>query len=149
MENNWVVREAERQDLNGLLKLYTQLHQNPLPEIEQSLLQLWDEILQDRRHHIFLIEKSGKVISSCVMAVIPNLTHNQQPYALIENVVTDQEYRKKGCASAVLAHAKKAAEENMCYKIMLMTGSKEKATLRFYERSGYNRIDKTAFIQWL
>ena len=32
---------------------------------------------------------------------------------------------------------------------MLLTGSKNPATLRFYENSGYNSNDKTAFIQWL
>ena len=33
--------------------------------------------------------------------------------------------------------------------MMLLTGSKEESTLRFYERAGYNSKDKTAFIQWL
>jgi len=33
--------------------------------------------------------------------------------------------------------------------MMLLTGSKEEATLKFYEGAGYNSSDKTAFIQWL
>ena len=41
------------------------------------------------------------------------------------------------------------AEEENCYKMMLLTGSKEESTLQFYEKAGYNRKDKTAFIQWL
>lgn len=36
-----------------------------------------------------------------------------------------------------------------CYKMMLLTGSKEKSTLGFYTKAGYNSTDKTAFIQWL
>ena len=36
-----------------------------------------------------------------------------------------------------------------CYKVMLLTGSKQDATLRFYERAGFNQNDKTAFIRWL
>lgn len=35
------------------------------------------------------------------------------------------------------------------YTQMLMTGSKEESTWRFYERAGFNRADKTAFVQWL
>ena len=35
------------------------------------------------------------------------------------------------------------------YKLMLMTGSREENTLRFYERAGYNRTDKTGFVRWL
>ena len=96
-----------------------------------------------------MAEEDGKLVSSCVCVVIPNLTHNQRPYALIENVVTDEAYRRKGLATACLNYAKKIAMKEDCYKIMLLTGAKEEATLRFYEQAGYNRKDKTAFIQWL
>lgn len=34
-------------------------------------------------------------------------------------------------------------------KIMLLTGSKEEGTLKFYRNAGYNSSDKTAFIQWI
>ena len=71
------------------------------------------------------------------------------PYALVENVVTRRDYRGQGCGSAVLEAAKNLAAECGCYKIMLMTGSKKESTLRFYERAGYRKTDKTAFVQWL
>ena len=45
----------------------------------------------------------------------------------------------------MLEHAKGSAKENACYKMMLMTESKEKATLDFYKRAGYTMEDKTAF----
>ena len=44
---------------------------------------------------------------------------------------------------------KKAIENTNCYKMMLLTGSKKKETLNFYDNAGYNSTDKTAFIQWL
>jgi GNAT superfamily N-acetyltransferase len=83
------------------------------------------------------------------LVIIPNLTHNQQPYALIENVITDSAYRNKGCATALLNYARDIALNNNCYKIMLLTGAKKESTLNFYERAGFNRNDKTAFIQWI
>lgn len=49
----------------------------------------------------------------------------------------------------ILNCAKYIAEESNCYKIMLLTGSKEKSTLNFYWNAGYNSKDKTAFIQWI
>ena len=81
--------------------------------------------------------------------IIPNLTHGQRPYAFIENVVTDKDFRKKGYATACLNYAKDIAKRENCYKMMLLTGSKEESTLKFYERAGYNKNDKTAFIQWI
>lgn len=144
-----MIREITEKDLDGLLTLYTQLHDNPFPEKNNELKQLWSDILSDRNHHIIVCEEHGEIISSCVCVIIPNLTHGQRPYALIENVVTDEKYRKKGYATACLEYAKKIASKENCYKIMLMTGSKQESTLNFYQKAGYNRNDKTAFIQWL
>ncbi len=144
-----MVREAVEADLDGLLMLYTQLHGNVLPEDSPALHALWRRIIDDPGHHIVLAEADGIVVSSCVLVIIPNLTHGQRPYALIENVVTHEAYRRKGYATACLNHAKELAMQEGCYKLMLLTGSKEELTLRFYEQAGYNRRDKTAFICWL
>lgn len=144
-----MIREVRQADLNGLLSLYTQLHGNAYPEENEQLKQLWEKILNDPGHHIVVAEKDGKIISSCVVVIVPNLTHGQRPYALIENVITDENYRNQGFATLCLNYAKEIAQKERCYKIMLLTGSKEESTLRFYERAGYNRNDKTAFIQWL
>lgn len=67
----------------------------------------------------------------------------------VENVVTHTEYRGRGYATECLNYAKKIAMENGCYKMMLLTGSKEEKIFHFYENAGYNSTDKTAFIQWL
>ncbi len=144
-----IVREIKDSDLDGLLKLYTNLHDNPVPEKSEKLLDIWAEIISDKNHHIIVAEEEGEIVSSCVCVIVLNLTHGQQPYALIENVVTNESYRNKGLATACLDYARELARNEKCYKIMLMTGSKQESTLRFYEKAGYNRIDKTAFIQWL
>ncbi len=144
-----MIREITEKDFDGLMLLYTQLHGNPLPEKTGELSELWHTIISDENHHIIVSEEDGKIVSSCVCVIIPNLTHEQRSYALIENVVTDEAYRKRGHATACLDFAREIALKENCYKIMLMTGSKEESTLRFYERAGYNRNDKTAFIQWI
>lgn len=144
-----MIREITENDLDGLLQLYTQLHDNPIPEKTAGLSELWEKILADPNHRIIVAEEGGKIVSSCVCVIIPNLTHEQRPYAFVENVVTDKDYRKRGLATACLNYAKKIAEGENCYKLMLLTGSKEESTLNFYRRAGYNSNDKTAFIQWI
>ncbi|MCI7768006.1 MAG: GNAT family N-acetyltransferase [Oscillospiraceae bacterium] len=144
-----MIREAVFDDLDGLFELYTFLHGNPVPQKDNRISSLWERIMDDEDHHIIVAEEDGMIVSSCVCVIIPNLTHGQQPYAFIENVVTRPEYRKKGFASGCLHFAKEIAIKENCYKIMLLTGSKEDSTLRFYEAAGFNRNDKTAFIMWL
>lgn len=144
-----MIREISDKDYEGLMRLYMQLHNNPFPEKDDAMTKLWNTILGDENHHIIVAEEDGKIVASCVCVIIPNLTHNQQPYAFIENVITDSEYRKRGLATACLDYAKEIAIKENCYKLMLLTGSKEESTLHFYEQAGYNRKDKTAFIQWI
>ncbi|MBO6302882.1 MAG: GNAT family N-acetyltransferase [Ruminiclostridium sp.] len=144
-----MIREITNADFDGLFKLYMQLHDNPFPEKDERVTALWERILTDKDHHIIVAEVEEKIVSSCVCVIIPNLTHGQRPYAFIENVVTDKDFRKKGYATACLNYAKDIAKRENCYKMMLLTGSKEESTLKFYERAGYNKNDKTAFIQWI
>lgn len=144
-----MIREVTDTDFDGLMELYMQLHDNPMPDKTPEIMELWQRILADKDHHIIVAEEDGRIVSSCVCVIIPNLTHNQQPYAFIENVITDEGYRGQGLAAQCLNYAKKIAEDEKCYKMMLLTGSKKESTLNFYRQAGYNSEDKTAFIQWL
>lgn len=144
-----MVREIKENDLNGLLHLYKQLHNSEIAINEDELSKLWNHILQDKHHHIIVVEENGNIVSSCVCVIVPNLTHNQQPYALIENVITDEAHRKKGLATKCLNYAKEIAIKKKCYKMMLLTGSKKETTLQFYRNAGFHSEDKTAFIQWI
>lgn len=144
-----MIREASKNDLKEILQLYLYLYEISIPEESEQLRKTWENIVSDENHHLIICEENGKIVASCVCVIIPNLTRNVRPYAFIENVVTHEDYRKKGYATACLNYARQIAEENNCYKMMLLTGSKEESTLNFYRNAGYNSSDKTAFIQWL
>ena len=144
-----MVREVTKNDLNELLALYLHLHEEEIPQMTEHLKNTWDMIIQDENHHIVVNEIDGKIVSSCVCVIIPNLTRGIRPYAFIENVVTQSDYRGKGYAKHCLNFAKEIAVKADCYKMMLLTGSKDEKTLKFYGSAGYNSSDKTAFIQWI
>lgn len=144
-----MIREIANRDFDGLMRLYMQLHDNPFPEKSERVIAIWNQILHDENHHIIVAEENGRIVASCVCVIIPNLTHGQRPYAFVENVITDEQYRKRGFATQCLNYARELAKKENCYKLMLLTGSKQESTLHFYEQAGYNRKDKTAFIQWI
>lgn len=142
-----MIREINENDFQGLSELYTHLHSNKPIENNVENIELFRGILEDKNHHIIVAEEEGRIVSSCVCVIVSNLTHNQQPYALIENVVTNKDYRNRGLASDCLAFAKQIALDNNCYKMMLLTGSKKRSTHKFYRKNGYNKFEKTGYIQ--
>ena len=144
-----MIREADKDDLNALLELYLCLHEESIPEETEHLSNTWEQIINDPNHHLIVNEVDGRIVSSCVCVIIPNLTRNVRPYAFIENVVTHKDYRRRGLAQECLNFAREIALKENCYKMMLLTGSKDPNTLRFYEKAGYNSTEKTAFIQRL
>ena len=144
-----MVREAVKKDLDELLNLYLFLHEKNIQKNSDYLENTWKTIIEDINHHIVVKEINGKIVSSCVCVIVPNLTRNIRPYALIENVVTNEGYRGKGYATECLNYAKEIAIKNNCYKMMLLTGTKSENTLAFYKSAGYNSDDKIAFIPWL
>ena len=140
---------ARVEHLSQVLELYAHLGDNPVPEITSEIRELWAEILANPLQTVFLGVVDGRVASTCVVIVVKNLTHNQRPYAIVENVVTHPDFRGNGYATAVLDAARNLARQNHCYKISLTTGTKQDSTMNFYRRAGYNSADKTAFVQWL
>jgi ribosomal protein S18 acetylase RimI-like enzyme len=141
------VRAIRAGELEELLALYRFLNpEDPEVAVDEKLRDHWQQILSDPNLYYLVIEEDGKLVSSCAMAIIKNLTRSARPYGLIENVVTHEDYRRRGYGTALLKKAVEIAEERNCYKVMLMTGRKNESTLRFYERAGFDRGEKTAFI---
>lgn len=40
-------------------------------------------------------EENGQIVATCILVIIPNLTHSQRLYAFVENVITDILFRKR------------------------------------------------------
>ncbi len=140
------VREVAEAELPALLHLLTHLNPNdpPLPADEGA--DIWTPMVQDPNQCVYGAYRDTELVATGTLIVIPTLTRGGRPYALVENVVTHSGHRRCGYGAAVLKHALEAAWERGCYKVMLLTGSKTEATLRFYESAGFQRGDKTGFV---
>ena len=74
-----MIREITRDDFDGLLRLYMELHDNPFPEKDEHVMAVWERIISDNDHHIIVAEEDGVIAASCVCVIIPNLTRGQRP----------------------------------------------------------------------
>jgi ribosomal protein S18 acetylase RimI-like enzyme len=146
-ENNLTFRRINPDELDALLDLYRHLHESdsPLPDRE-TLLAAWKDLTTDPKLACLVAEEGGALVAACILVIVPNLTRGARPYGLIENVVTRRESRGRGVGTALLRHALALAWQRNCYKVMLLTGRKDEGTLRFYERAGFRRGEKTGFV---
>lgn len=141
------IRPLVAQDLDALLALYTHLHtqDDPLPP-QAEVQHIWQTLLAEPRNHYLGGFVGEQLVSSCVLTTIANLTRGCRPYGLIENVVTHAAQRQRGYGKALLHAALQQAWAQGCYKVMLMTGRQDEATLRFYAHAGFDSRGKQAFI---
>jgi GNAT superfamily N-acetyltransferase len=141
------IRPLAANDLPALLRLYGHLHASDLPPPDGSSVErAWSEIEANPRLRCFGCFVGEALVSSCTIAVIPNLTRGCRPYGIIENVVTDTAHRRRGYGTAILHAALSYAWSERCYKVMLLTGRKDEAASRFYQSAGFDPNGKQAFI---
>ena len=57
-----MVREARRDELDALLELYLNLHEEGIPEHDDHLAKTWEQIMNDPNHHIIVKEIDGKLV---------------------------------------------------------------------------------------
>ena len=140
-----LIRPATADDLSGVLALYRQLNPGDPVLDAAGAAPVWAAVLGSGLTPPFVAEIEGRLVSSCTLAIVPNLSRGARPYGVIENVVTDAGHRRSGLGRAVLEAALDKAWAADCYKVLLATGSRRESTLRFYEGVGFTRDAKTYF----
>jgi ribosomal protein S18 acetylase RimI-like enzyme len=91
-----VARPATEQDIPRILELYQELtgerHHLSLADAQSVFAQ----IVSMPGYELLVAEENGLVAGSMVLLVVPNLSHEARPWAIVENMVVDSSYRRKG-----------------------------------------------------
>jgi len=140
------VRLAQRKDYDQLQGLLHQLNPSD-PDASEVDLKAFHEIIASEYFDLIVAEDKGVLLGSCYINIIPNMTRGGNPYAVIENVVTDSMKRNRGIGRSLIDHALDIAWKRDCYKVMLMSGRTERAVHAFYEKCGFDADQKQAYIQ--
>lgn len=140
------LREAGEDDLQEVLRLYRQLQPDDPVIADNAARTVFLEIVESPWLAIYLLEEAGRVCASCYLNVIPNLTRSAQPYAVIENVITDEALRGRGVGKMLMNEVLAIVWERGCYKAMLQTGSKKESTHAYYRACGFSGDDKKGYV---
>ena len=138
---------GNRKDLNGIVELNKQLDENnnSLKTFNLDIRnKIWDKI-ENNNIKYFLAKDNGNIIGSCYICIIPNLSRNGKSIGFIENVIIDNNYRRKAIGKKLMEMAINYGKENNCYKIVLQSGIKRTEAHKFYENIGFNGKSKKAF----
>ncbi len=139
-----VIREVRKEDLEDVLVLYQQLFLKEDYSDSYKYIDTWNEILLDKKMTCLISYLDNIPVATCVI-FIPNLSRNQRPYAIIENVITSITYRKQGLGKAIIDKAVEITTNSNCYKVMLLSSSIRIEAHRFYEKIGFNGNSKKGF----
>jgi GNAT superfamily N-acetyltransferase len=131
------VRLATTADLDALLSLYVQLSPGNAAADRNMAARALEGILGREGVSLFVADLNGRVVGTATLVVVPNLTHNSQPWAQLENMVVADSQRSTGVGAAILRHAIGAAWDAGCYKVQLQSDNAREGAHRFYEREGF------------
>jgi L-amino acid N-acyltransferase YncA len=149
------IRRATEDDIPRILELYNEqlvLEASPAesqqnPSIE-DYRKVFSEIDALPGCELLVAEEQGKVVGTTVLAILPNLSHSALPWAIVENVVVDSEYRRRGIGRLLMDYVVAMAREAGCYKVQLMSSNSRHEAHKFYESIGY-RASAVGFRRYL
>jgi ribosomal protein S18 acetylase RimI-like enzyme len=131
------VRCAGRSDFAQAHGLYKELRDAASVYGSASARDHFKRLVTRSGSFLVVAESEQQLIAMVTLHILPNMTFEGGPYALIENVVTSKELRGLGHGSAVMSFAAELAWSKGSKSIMLLAKLSESAAQGFYEKQGY------------
>lgn len=138
------VRLATQEDLPRLVELLAQLPLAPPATPPGVSVEAFEKVAADPRQQLFVLEVDGMVVGTACLLIMPNLTHEGRPYAIVENVVVAAAARGSGYGELLMRYIIAQARSAGCYKLSLTSNEQRLDAHRFYERLGF-RSSQRAF----
>jgi ribosomal protein S18 acetylase RimI-like enzyme len=131
------VRPATELDIPRILELYETLTGERHDLSRHKTGSVFAEISSMPGHELLVAEENGMVVGTMVLLIVPNLSHEAHPWAIMENIVVDAGYRRQGVGRLLMDYAVIRAREAGCYKVQLLSNKKRHEAHRFYKALGF------------
>lgn len=137
------VRKATKKDITRILELYRQLVITTSPTEQDHSInpndyqRAFDQIQAFTGYNLLVAEEQGEVIGTLVLIIVPNLSHRALQWAVVENMVVEERYRRQGIGKLLMDYAIARAKEAGCYKIQLSSDKRREEAHQFYKSQGF------------
>ncbi|MFK3841464.1 GNAT family N-acetyltransferase [Serratia sp. NPDC087055] len=139
-------RLAQLSDLASLLALYQELRPQDQPMRPDTALRALQRLLDNPAIRLVVSTLDERPIATCMLAMVPGLVHQAQPFGIIEHVITAPSHRGQGIASAMLEYTLQLAWRKGCYKVMLLSGQQRTGAHQLYLRAGFDGDRERGFV---
>jgi GNAT superfamily N-acetyltransferase len=131
------IRKATHMDIPRIVELYEELTEQKQNTDIETLNRVFDEIISLPNQSYLVAENDNYIVGTAFVQITPNLTHDAHPWAIIENVVVDSRYHRKGIGRLLMEQAIRYAREAGCYKVSLLSHKKRLEAHDFYRSMGF------------
>jgi len=138
-------RQAEADDLDGLIALFEVSEVSAVAAPRELALQLWTELLARDGVAVFVSDAENQVVATCMLVTVPNLLRAGRQHGFLENVVTHPRCRGQGHGRAVVGAALEEAWRRDCHHVLMQSGRADPRVRRFYEGCGFKPGLRTAY----
>ena len=139
-KNSMKIRNLKKSDLLQLSKLYEQFwgEKSDVSKMEEQF-----NIIENEKNHIILVAESSNSIVGSVMGIVcKELYGDCRPFLVVENMVVDKNFRKKGIGTLLLKELETAANKLNCTQMILVTEADRADACGFYEKYGFQKNNK-------
>lgn len=141
-----ILRYAETDDVHRLRNLYHQLIPDEHPS-ERDMVKTLSHILENLKSvSIIVAELDQEIVATCQIIVYDNLIRTPNKKAVIDSVVVDEPFRKKGIGTAMIKWAVVELKRRRCAVIYVSTSATRVAAPKLYRKAGFEDFGTTFYI---
>ena len=143
-----IIRNLKLEDFDDVNNLFMQLHNSEMehrPDLFRKInkpttSRAWDfeASLTDHSKIMIGAEVDGKIVGFVIVQIRQSMYKIQTPrtFAYFENIVVDENYRRKGIGTAIFQEGVKLAKEQGATSMELKVWSFNTAAINFYQSLG-------------
>lgn len=139
------IRRATKDDAEAITNLYRELNTlSPVSVLPERI----SAVANSNNTYLLVCDDAGEIIATALVCLCQDVMFDNQPFALVENVVVNADYKREGIGKSMMDYIEAFCLEQDCSKIMLQTSSGNRGARDFYTAMGYDPDAKIGFIKY-
>lgn len=140
-----IIRRAQAVDAEAIANLYRELNTlSPVSVLPERI----NSVANSNNTYLLVCDDACEIIATALVCLCQDVMFDNQPFALVENVVVSADYKREGIGKSMMDYIEAFCLEQDCSKIMLQTSSKNRDARDFYTAMGYDSDAKIGFIKY-